>query len=61
MVTLDPNDCRNLLEVVDDLHGRKSTAISSQLPVAKWHGLFEDATIAEFDEFNIVVESSQYL
>lgn len=47
MATLDPNACRDLLEVIDDRHGRKSTAISSQLPVAKWHGLFEDSTIAD--------------
>jgi len=47
MTALDPVACRDLLEVVDDRHGSKSTAISAQLPVAKWHGVFEDATIAD--------------
>ena len=47
MTTLDPNACRDLLELVDDRHSTKSIAISAQLPVAKWHGVFEDATIAD--------------
>lgn len=47
MAALDPSACRDLLEVVDDRHGRKSIVISAQLPVAKWHGVFEDATIAD--------------
>lgn len=47
MASLDPGACRDLLEVVDDRNDRKSIAISAQLPVAKWHDLFEDATIAD--------------
>ena len=47
MTSLDPSACRDLLEVVDDRHGRKSITISAQLPVAKWHGVFEDSTIAD--------------
>jgi DNA replication protein DnaC len=47
MASLDPVACRDLLEVVDDRHGRKSIAISAQLPVANWHSVFEDATIAD--------------
>ncbi len=47
MSSLDPSSCRDLLEVVDDRHDRKSIAISAQLPVAKWHSMFEDATIAD--------------
>lgn len=47
MAPIDPGACRDLLEVIDDRHGRKSIAISAQLPVAKWHGVFEDATIAD--------------
>ncbi len=47
MASLDPGACRDLLEVVDDRHGRKSIAISAQLPVANWHSVFEDATIAD--------------
>lgn len=47
MAPLDPSACRDLLEVVDDRHGRKAIAISAQLPVANWHSVFEDATIAD--------------
>jgi DNA replication protein DnaC len=47
MAPLDPGACRDLLEVVDDRHGKKSIAISAQLPVANWHSVFEDATIAD--------------
>ncbi len=39
--------CFDLQEVVDDRHGKKSIAISSHLPVANWHSVFEDATIAD--------------
>ncbi len=47
MAPIDPAACRDFLEVIDDRYGRKSIAISAQLPVAKWHGVFEDATIAD--------------
>lgn len=47
MTVLDPGACRDLLEVVDDRHDQKSIAISAQLPVSKWHSMFEDATIAD--------------
>jgi DNA replication protein DnaC len=47
MAPIDPGACRDFLEVIDDRHGRKSIAISAQLPVAKWHAVFEDATIAD--------------
>jgi len=35
------------LEVFEDRYGEHSTIIAAQLPVTKWHGLFEDSTIAE--------------
>jgi DNA replication protein DnaC len=47
MASLDPNACRDLLELVDDRHGRRSIVLSAQLPVVKWHEVFEDATIAD--------------
>ena len=28
---------RDILEIVDDRHGRRSTIVTSQLPVEKWH------------------------
>jgi DNA replication protein DnaC len=36
-----------LLEIIEDRHGRKSTIISSQLPVAKWYDIIGDATVAD--------------
>ena len=37
----------DLLEVVDDRAQRRSTIIASQLPVAKWHELIGDPTVAD--------------
>lgn len=36
-----------LLELIEDRHGRKSTIISSQLPVAKWYEVIGDSTVAD--------------
>jgi DNA replication protein DnaC len=36
-----------LLEIIEDRHNRKSTIISSQLPVAKWHEIIGESTIAD--------------
>ena len=36
-----------LLEILEDRHGRHSTIITSQLPVANWYEIIEDATIAD--------------
>ena len=44
---IDPTDCRDFLEVVDERHGVKSTLLTAQLPVSAWHAAFEDATIAD--------------
>lgn len=44
---MDANTRLELLEIIEDRHGKKSTLISSQLPVAKWYELFEDGTIAD--------------
>lgn len=44
---MDANTRLELLEIIEDRHGKKSTVISSQLPVAKWYELFEDSTIAD--------------
>ncbi len=38
---------RDLLEVLDDRHGARSTVIASQLPVEEWHGLVGDPTLAD--------------
>jgi DNA replication protein DnaC len=44
---LEPLQCRDFLEVVEDRHGFASTIVASQLPVSSWLPVFADATIAE--------------
>ena len=44
MQVLEPSASRDLLEVIEERHGRKSTAISAQLPVKLWAEIFEDQT-----------------
>lgn len=38
---------RDILEVVEDRHGSRSTVLASQLPVEKWHDYLADPTIAD--------------
>jgi DNA replication protein DnaC len=38
---------RDLLEVLDDRHGNRSTIVTSQLPVDNWHEALGDPTIAD--------------
>jgi len=47
LAPLEPMQCRDFLEVVEDRHGSVSTIVASQLPVSSWHSVFADATIAD--------------
>lgn len=38
---------RDLLEILDDRHGLGSTLVTSQFPVEEWHGVINDATVAD--------------
>ena len=38
---------RDLLEIVDDRHGRASTIVTSQVPVEHWHDVIGDPTLAD--------------
>lgn len=44
---LDNNSRMMLLEIIEDRHGRSSTIIASQLPVAKWYDIIGDSTVAD--------------
>ncbi|MDD4220744.1 MAG: IS21-like element helper ATPase IstB [Sphaerochaetaceae bacterium] len=45
---LDPESCRDLLEVIEDRYMiKKPLIITSQLPVNKWIEIFKDLTIAD--------------
>lgn len=44
---LDNNQRLILLEILEDRHGKRSTIITSQLPVSEWHDVIGDPTIAD--------------
>ena len=37
----------DLLEVIDDRSGRRSTLVATQIPVCEWHHLLPDPTVAD--------------
>jgi DNA replication protein DnaC len=47
LTALDAKRRMDLMEIIEDRHGRKSTIICSQLPVNKWYEIIEDSTIAD--------------
>jgi DNA replication protein DnaC len=47
LMGLDAEARRDLLELLDDRHGRRATLITSQLPVEHWHDLIGDPTLAD--------------
>lgn len=42
-----PTERRDLLEILEDRHGRGSTIVTSQLPVDHWHEAIGDPTLAD--------------
>jgi len=44
---LSPAAAADLLELIDDRHGRRSTIVTSQLPVSHWHEALGEPTIAD--------------
>ncbi|MCH8317393.1 MAG: ATP-binding protein [Bacteroidetes bacterium] len=44
---LDNHNRQMLMEIIEDRHNRKSTIISSQLPVKSWHEVIGESTIAD--------------
>ena len=47
LTPLTPEGRRDLLEVIDDRHGRAATVATSQLPVAAWHEWIADPTLGD--------------
>lgn len=47
LAPMTPEARHDLLEILDDRHGRKSTIVTSQLPVEHWHEAIGDATLAD--------------
>ena len=44
---LDGNARHHLLEILEDRYGRRSTLVTSQLPIASWFNLIGDPTYAD--------------
>ena len=47
LAVLEDEERRDLLEVLEDRRGLRSTVVTSQLPVAQWHDTIGDPTIAD--------------
>lgn len=47
LTPLSEESVRDLLEILDDRYDRRSTLITSQLPVDQWHGYLGDRTVAD--------------
>lgn len=47
LVEASSRDYRDLLEILEDRHGRAATLVTSQFPVEQWHELIGEATIAD--------------
>jgi len=47
LATLSDSERRDLLEVLEDRHGRRATLVTSQLPLEHWHEIIGDATFGD--------------
>lgn len=47
LVKLSAENRRDMLEVLEHRHGRRSTITTSQLPIEQWHVATRDATLAD--------------
>ena len=44
---LQQQERHDLLELIEDRHGLRSTLITSQLPISGWHEYLNDPTVAD--------------
>lgn len=47
LVSLSDQQRRDVLEILDDRHGARSTVVTSQLPVETWHDYIAHPTLAD--------------
>ena len=47
LMKLNAENRRDLLEVLEDRHGNRSTMATSQLPLEEWHNVIGDPTLAD--------------
>ena len=45
--TLTDEERRDLLEILEDRHGLRSTIVAAQLPVEHWHEMIGNPTLAD--------------
>ena len=57
---LNASQRRDLLEIVEDRHGKGSTMITSQLPVHAWHDVIDEPTFADAIMDRIVHNSYRF-
>jgi DNA replication protein DnaC len=44
---LDQQQCLDLMEIIEDRHGKTATVIAGQLPVSSWYDIIAEETIAD--------------
>ena len=44
---LEQSQQMDLMEIIEDRHGKSSTIIASQLPIGSWYEIIGEATIAD--------------
>lgn len=47
LMNMNAEHRRDLLEILDDRHNKKSTIVTSQLPIKLWHEAINDPTLAD--------------
>jgi len=47
LTTLDEDQRKDLLEILDDRHQQRATIVTSQLPISKWHQIIGEPTLAD--------------
>jgi len=47
LLPLDSYSRATLMEIIEDRHGKRSTIISSQLPIPQWYDIIGEATVAD--------------
>ncbi len=47
LTRLDQQQSLDLMEIIEDRHGRQATIIASQLPISSWYDIFAEETVAD--------------
>ena len=47
LASLTEEQRRDVLEILEDRHGLRSTLVASQLPIEKWHKIIGDPTLGD--------------